>query len=306
MVSSQCLPCLLTVSTIVVTLVDTVNKRVIMNLRVNDEKQMLIPKGPSRYGRWAVVTGASEGIGKAFARELCKRQFNVVLVARREAALMALALELEKAYGCLVSVVTADLGRSEDVSRVVEATTELDVGLLVSAAGFGTSGAFVSSALDTEQDMLAVNCASSLALSWHFAQRFVSRGGGGIVLFSSVVAFQGSAYSAHYAATKAYIQTLAEGLHLELKPMGVDVLSCAPGPVNTGFAARAGLNMGKALTPDVIASQSLDALGKQITVRPGWLSKLLGWSLATMPRWGRLQVMSQIMKGMSQSPAKTK
>lgn len=256
---------------------------------------------PKRYGSWAVVTGASDGIGKAFATSLCQRQFNVVLVARREPAMMALALELERTYGSLVCVIPADLGSAEAVNKIIEVTKDLDVGMFVSAAGFGTSGTFISNSLAVERDMVEVNCTSSMALTWHFAQRFVARGGGGIILFSSVVAFQGSAYSANYAATKAYIQTLAEGLYLELKPLGVDVLSCAPGPVNTGFAARAGLNMGKALTPEVIANQSLNALGKQITIRPGWLSKLLGWSLAAMPRWGRLQVLSQIMKGMSQA-----
>jgi short-subunit dehydrogenase len=272
-----------------------------MNRSTGNSPQTHALKNAKRYGTWAVVTGASDGIGKAFAEALCQRRFNVVLVARREAALMALALELEKKYGSLVSVIPADLGHGEDIHKVIEETKELDVGMLVSAAGFGTSGTFISNSITIERDMLQVNCTSSLELSWHFAKRFVSRGGGGIVLFSSVMAFQGSAHSANYAATKAYIQTLAEGLHLELKPLGVDVLSCAPGPVNTGFAARAGMNMGKALTPDVIASQSLNALGKQITIRPGWLSKLLGWSLATMPRWGRLKVMSQIMKGMSQA-----
>lgn len=255
-----------------------------------------------RYGSWAVVTGASEGIGKAFAYELCKRGFNVVLVARRESLLTQLALELEKQYSSLVSVLKADLTQPDAIESVLKVTQDLDVGLLISAAGFGTSGHFVASNLHNEQDMLAVNCSSSLSLSWHFAKRFVARGGGGIVLFSSVVAFQGSAHSAHYAATKAYIQSLAEGLHLELKPKGVQVLACAPGPVHTGFAARARLQMGKALQPEVIAQQSMAALGKQITVRPGWLSKLLGWSLSALPRWGRLQLMSQIMKGMRKSP----
>jgi uncharacterized protein len=272
-----------------------------MNTSSVDASQRLTSRTPKRHGPWALVTGASNGIGKAFAVELCKRHFNVVLVARNEAQLMAFALELEKTYDSLVCVVPADLGQGDDILKVLEVTKKLDIGMLVSAAGFGTSGPFISNSLETERNMLEVNCAASLTLSWHFAQRFVARKSGAIILFSSVVAFQGNAYSANYAATKAYIQTLAEGLYLELKPKGVVVLACAPGPVDTGFAARAGLHMGKALTPEVIASQSLNALGKQVTIRPGWLSKLLGWSLSTLPRWGRMQVMSQIMKGMSQA-----
>jgi uncharacterized protein len=272
-----------------------------MSGALNASRQPISPKALKQYGSWAVVTGASDGIGKAFAHELCKRGFNIVLVARREPLLMQLALKLEKQHGRLVSVVKADLVEPGATEHLLQVTQDLDVGLLVSAAGFGTSGHFIASDLRNEKDMLAVNCASSLSLSWHFARRFIARGGGGIVLFSSVVAFQGNAHSAHYAATKAYIQSLAEGLHLELKPKGVQVLACAPGPVHTGFAARAGMQMGKALQPEVIAQQTMAALGKQITVRPGWLSKLLGWSLSTLPRWGRLQLMSQIMKGMSKS-----
>ena len=124
---------------------------------------------------------------------------------------------------------------------------------------------------------------------------------GGIILLSSIVAFQGVPGSANYAATKAYVQSLAEGLALELKPFGVDVLAVAPGPVNTGFAKRAGMHMGKALAAKDIAQVSLNALGKRTTTRPGWLSKLLGYSLAMLPRWGRTRVLKQVMRGMAKA-----
>lgn len=83
-----------------------------------------------------------------------------------------------------------------------------------------------------------------------------------------------------------------------MRPHGVSVLSVAPGPVGTGFAARAGMQMGQAATPEMVARSALAALGRQTTVRPGFLSKLLGWSLAMLPRWGRVRVMGVIMKGM--------
>jgi uncharacterized protein len=254
-----------------------------------------------KYGAWAVVTGASDGIGREFARELALRKLNIVLVARRSALLEALAVELRVAHSVECRVISADLALPKSSTPLFDETTALDVGLLVASAGFGTSGPFVLGKLTDEQDMLAVNCGAVLDQTAHFAKRFAERGRGGIVLLSSVVAFQGTPGSAHYGATKAYIQSLAEGLREELKESGVDVVAAAPGPINTGFAARAKLNMAQSLEPDVVAKQTLAALGRHGTVRPGWLSKLLGWSLATAPRWMRVKIMGKVMAGMTSS-----
>ena len=136
-------------------------------------------------------------------------------------------------------------------------------------------------------------------MTWHFARRFAARRRGGVVLMSSLLAFQGVPRAANYAATKAYVQTLAEGLRVELAPVGVDVLASAPGPVRSGFADRADMRMSMALGPQVVARVTLNALGRKTTVRPGWLSKLLGWSLATLPRWGQVMVITQVMNGMT-------
>jgi len=252
-----------------------------------------------KYGEWAVVTGASEGIGREFARELAASGLNLVLVARRSALLLALAAELSKAHAIQCRVVPADLSTVDGNTALFEATAGLDVGLLVAAAGFGTSGPFLSGQWRVESEMLAVNCAAVVEQCAYFAKRFAARGRGGIVLLSSLVAFQGTPRAAHYAATKAYIQTLAEGLREELKPLGVDVVASAPGPIDTGFAARANMRMSQALAPAVVARQTLAGLGRRTTVRPGWLSKLLGWSLATAPRGLRVRIMGQVMGGMT-------
>ncbi|MEL6179942.1 MAG: SDR family NAD(P)-dependent oxidoreductase, partial [Myxococcota bacterium] len=139
-----------------------------------------------------------------------------------------------------------------------------------------------------------------LALTHHYGRRFAAQKRGGIILMSSLLAFQGVPRAAHYAATKAYVQTLAEGLRLELAPYTVDVLACAPGPVHSGFAERANMRMGVALKPEDIALATLSALGRRTTVRPGWLSKLLEGSLALLPRWGRVRILAQVMGGMTQ------
>ena len=252
----------------------------------------------SRYGPWSVVTGASEGIGQDLVRRLAHAGLNVVLVARRRERLEQLADEIRR-HDARARVLTADLGEATGVESVVHAPADLEVGLLAACAGFGTSGTFVETSLDDELAMIDVNCRAVLALSHAFGRRFVAQRRGGIVLMSSIVAFQGVPRAANYAATKAYVQTLAEGLRRELAPHGVDVVASAPGPVASGFAQRAGMRMGQALRPEQIGQATLDALGRRTTVRPGWLSKLLGYSLATLPRAGRSKIMAAVMKGMT-------
>lgn len=251
-----------------------------------------------RYGPWAVVTGASSGIGRALASELAALGLNVVLAARTGPMLQELADELRARHGTDARPVAVDLARGTGVSELAEATRDLDAGLLVAAAGFGASGPFVASPLDAELEMLAVNCAALAAQAHHFAGRFAARGRGGLVLLSSIVAFQGAPHAAHYAATKAYVHTLAEGLYRELAPRGVDVLACAPGPTRTGFAARARMTMGAAASPESVARATLAALGSGPAVVPGALAKVLRYSLAPLPRWARVRVMGAVMGGM--------
>jgi short-subunit dehydrogenase len=147
--------------------------------------------------------------------------------------------------------------------------------------------------------MLAVNCEALVSLSWYFGRQFRQRGRGGLILMSSIVGFQGMPFASHYAATKAYVQTLAEGLSIELRRHGVDVLASAPGPTESGFAERANMKMGKALRPVDVAQRTLNALGRKTTVLPGFLSKLLRYSLAPLPRWARIRIMGKVMRGMT-------
>jgi short-subunit dehydrogenase len=256
-----------------------------------------------RYGPWAVVTGASDGIGRGLAGELAAAGLNLVLVARREAELAQLATGLAGRFAVKTQVVAADLARPEGLVRVETSTRDLDVGLLVAAAGFGTSGFFLDADPAAETDLLDLNCRAVLGQSLHFGRRFIRRGRGGLILFGSLVGFQGAPMAAHYAASKAYVQTLGEALHVELAPCGVDVLVSAPGPVHSGFAARARIQMGAAETPTTVARATLGALGRKMTVTPGALSKFLTWSLMTAPRSLRTRIMGKIMNGMTQGRA---
>jgi short-subunit dehydrogenase len=253
----------------------------------------------ARYGPWAVVTGASDGIGREFAVRLAESGVNLVLAARRKTLLDALANELARAHEVQTQAIAVDLATRSGVEELVDRTRDLDVGLLVASAGFGTSGPFVDAKLAEELEMIDVNCRSVAALSHAFGRRFVVRKRGGIVLMSSLVAFQGVPRAANYAATKAYVQSFAEALRLELKPLGVDVIASAPGPIRSGFAARASMTMGLAQTPRDVAGATLTSLGRHGTVRPGWLAKFLEAALMFLPRWGRVRMMGVVMAGMT-------
>lgn len=253
----------------------------------------------TRYGSWAVVTGASSGIGREMGLKLAEAKLNLVLIGRSQTVLEQMAADLTAQQGIEVRVIRLDFALETGVETIEAATYNLDVGLLVAAAGFGTSGRFLDSQLEQEMEMLNVNCRALLGLSWYFGRRFAKRGRGGIVLMSSIVGFQGMPFAAHYAATKSYVQSLAEALYVELAPLGVDVIASAPGPTNSGFATRAGMKMGAALTPADVAQPTLNALGRQDTVLPGLLSKLLTYSLALLPRWARVRIMGEVMNGMT-------
>lgn len=253
-----------------------------------------------KYGPWALVTGASSGIGRETAVELGRLGVHTVLVGRSAESLEAVAVRLRGDFGVQSLAVPADLSTEEGVRVLLDRVLELDVGLLVASAGFGTSGAFASAAPEDELAMLDVNCRAVLALCLRVVPRLVARGRGGVILMSSIVGFQGTPGSVNYAATKAYVQTLAEGLREELRAARVDVLASAPGPVRSGFADRADMRMGRTVDPRTVAVVSLQALGRRTTVAPGALSKILTWSMATLPRSARIRVMGRVMGGFTE------
>jgi short-subunit dehydrogenase len=252
-----------------------------------------------KYGEWAIVTGASEGIGRCVAIELAKKGLNVCLVARRENNLIKLKEEIDRIAKVEVKILPLDLSSSESTEILLKETQYLNVGLFAAIAGFGTSGDLINADIKAELNMIDVNCRIVVDQTYYFAKRFVNQKRGGIILMGSLVGFQGTPFAANYAATKSFIQTFAEGIHFELKPFGVDVLSSAPGPVQTGFAKRADMKMGQAASPEIVAKNTLEALGNQVTVRPGFLSKFLGWSLIILPRIIRIRIMHIIMGGMT-------
>ncbi|XDD43688.1 SDR family NAD(P)-dependent oxidoreductase [Leptospira sp. WS60.C2] len=250
------------------------------------------------YGPWALVTGATSGIGKDFAQELAKKGFSLVLVARTKSKLEELSRKYQTECGVETYPISVDISQANGLEELLKKTTDLNIGLVVHAAGFGSAGSFSDLDLANELNMVDLNCRSTVQLSHGFCNRMRNRGKSGLVLFGSLVGFQGSPWSATYSATKAFVQSFAEALYHEEKGYGIDVLSVAPGPVETGFGSRAAMQMGMAQSSEGIAKECLKALGRQMTVRPGFLSKFLGYSLSTAPRPLRVTIMKGIMGGM--------
>ena len=251
------------------------------------------------YGPWALVTGASDGIGRALADQLAQAGFHLVLVARRGEILRELAEAWKAAHGTQTRILALDLTEPDAVDRVVNTCADLEIGLLAAAAGFGTSGPFLKADLNIERQMLALNCAVPLAMVHAFGRLMAQRRKGGIILMSSLFAFQGVPGAAAYAASKAYIQVLVEGLRKELAKEGVSVVASAPGPVLSGFGNRARMSITSGTAPEAVAQGTLAALGARTTVRPGLLSKVLEGSMAPLPRSMRTFILSKVIARMT-------
>jgi uncharacterized protein len=216
------------------------------------------------YGPWALVTGASSGIGEEFARQAAANGINVVLLARRAERLKEIAAELTARYDVQARVVAVDLGRDGILDPVAEATDDLGIGLVVSNAGAGNPGPFISLPRERLREIVQLNVITHLDLAHHFGQRLAKRGRGGIVLVSAVAAAGGLPYMANDSATKAYPLNLGEALHVELRQAGVHVTVLVPVLVNTPVVARIGLDKlglpAELISPEQAVDEALTAL----------------------------------------------
>lgn len=240
------------------------------------------------FGPWAVVTGASSGIGEAFARQLAARGTHLVIAARRKERLVQLADELAARHLVEVRVVEADLSTEAGVEAVIDASAAVDVGLLVSNAGFGLKGTFLDIPLARQQDMVRVNCLANVTLLHHFGRRLRERGGGGIIVTASTAAWQGVPFAAAYAGTKGFDLLLTEALAHELEPHGVHVMALCPGPTDTEGPRRTGVTRDRMpvapMTADAVVQEGLAALGRKSVVVPGRLNRLATWLTRLAPR----------------------
>jgi short-subunit dehydrogenase len=240
-----------------------------------------------KYGPWALVTGASSGIGEHFARQLARAGFNLLLVARREDRLRDLRAELGQRRRREFEPVVADLADPEAVERVVASTTDRDVGLLVSNAGFGLKGGFLSHDRARLEAMLNVNARAPLLLAHALLPRLRKRATGGIILTGSQEGEAPFPWSTAYAATKAFVHSLGMGLYGELVGTGIDVLVLAPGATDTEALGLQGFDAASLpglMPPSEVARQALRELGRTPFHIPGADNRKLVTRLRRMPR----------------------
>ncbi len=204
-----------------------------------------------RYGPWALVAGASEGVGAAFARALAERCVKVVLLARRKAVLDEVAAAILADTGVETRSVAVDLARADAMARVADATAGLEVGFVLYCAGADPNfEPFLANPIETALAMVQRNCSVPLQICHHFARPMVARGRGGIVLLGSGAGFAGAPNMVAYGASKAFDMVMAEALWAELHPSGVDVLGLILGETDTPALRRLRKHLGHDESPE--------------------------------------------------------
>ncbi len=234
----------------------------------------------TQYGPWALVTGASAGLGEEFSRQIAARGLNLILVARRADRLEALGKELAAQHGIEYRAVAADLNREDFLPALAEATQGLEVGLLVNNAGFTNSGEFLDNELAAEARLVNVNCRAVTLLAHHYGQGMRQRRRGGMIFSASIAGFVAIPFWATYAASKSYDLLFSEALSSELAQYNIDVLALCPGTTRTEFADYRGLKAKMLVmeTPPVVAG-ALSRLGRRRVYIAGfqnWLGTMLG------------------------------
>jgi uncharacterized protein len=265
------------------------------------------------FGPWALITGASSGIGEEFARQLAASGLNLVLVARRLSALEALGSELAQTFGISYRTVELDLTSDDFLNEIEKVTRDLDIGLVISNAGSMIPGDFLTVDQRIWQQDLRLNAKAHLDLAHHFGHHLAQRARGGLLLVSSTAGLQGIPFSAEYAAAKAYVLTLGEALHIEFQKKGVHVTVLLPGATDTPLMAASGFNPDtlpvKPMSTKQCVAEGLAALSANRTTHiAGRLNRVLA---AVIPRplairmYGSLTQQLMVKRGASTTTVAT-
>ena len=240
-----------------------------------------------RFGPWGLVTGASSGIGEQFARQLAARGLNLVITARRTDRLEKLATDIQRQQGIQVQVLALDLSRADFIGPLLDACAGKDIGLVVSNAGFGLKGDHHGLDPARLTAMLNVNCHAPMLIANRFVPKLLARGRGGLLLTGSIEGFVGFPWSTTYAATKAFVRALGEGLWGELEARGIDVMILAPGSTDTEALTLQGFDrtqMAGLMSPADVVQEALAHLGRRPIWITGWMNRLLVRFLTALPR----------------------
>jgi len=233
----------------------------------------------ARYGEWALITGASAGLGVEFARALAREGLSCVLAARREDRLREVAAELEQRHRVETRIVAVDLARAEGAEELARACEDLEIGVLVNNAGSGYAGRFEK--LDTERltAMVGLNCTAPVILTSRLVGGMTARGRGAVIFTGSVAGRQPLPLHSVYSASKAFDRLLAESLYVELREHGVDVLVLEPGTTETEFQEVAGEIPHGGQSAEAVVAVAMTNLGEQPAVVSGWWN----WIRAIVP-----------------------
>ncbi|KAI0560492.1 oxidoreductase [Gracilaria domingensis] len=250
---------------------------------------VLSPDFAKKYGPWALVTGASAGIGAEFATQLAACGLNVVLVARREAVLNENAAALREKYPVQTRCITADLTSEEGCEEVVKACEDLEIGLLVNNAGMSEYGSFFRSSAGKHSKMISLNCVALVSLSHAFGRMMIERKRGGILFISSCLSSP-MPYFATYSASKSFVTSFGRMLREELKKYHVDATVIEPGVVESELsrAAKQDMDFDKGgfttMPAEQCVAESLSALanGKSVHI-PGFQNKVAMAVMRSIP-----------------------
>lgn len=251
---------------------------------------------------WAVVTGASGGLGSAIASQLAARGYNLALAARRREPMDKLATELRDQHAIETRVLVADLADRREVASFADQVADLDVEVLVNNAGYGLHGEFVDMDMTRVEAMLDVNIFALTALTRSFAERMVARGGGRILMVASLTGFQPIPGYAAYAAAKSYVRSFGEALHVELANQNVQVTVLSPGLMDTGFLDAAGQasspSLRRMMTPVAdTAKLGVDALfDNRASVIAGTMNRITAFSNRFTPRMLQARIAGRMMQ----------
>lgn len=199
----------------------------------------------NKFGPWAIITGASSGIGKEFARQLAASGLNVVLVARRLSLLEEIGGGLAKEFGIQYRAIEADLAEENSIGKLVKAVDDLDIGLLISNAGTGKVGRFLAFEEEELKWFVRLNAISHLSLAHRFGRKFKKRGKGGILFTGAMGAYDGVPFMASMAASKAFLLSLGKSLHHEFRKTGINITVLITSPTQTPIISKLGFDKGK-------------------------------------------------------------
>lgn len=247
--------------------------------------------GPPTNRRSALITGASAGIGQAFAEHLARDGYSLTVVARNQERLDALAARLRAGHGVEVDIVVADLTQGFDVSRVEDCLRDSsDLDLLINNAGFGTYGRFAELPPEAEMAEINLNVVALVRLTRAALPGMIARGEGAIINVSSMAGFQAAPFNATYGATKAYVTSFTEAISEELRGTGVRVQALCPGFTRTEFQDRAGIDVSGLpslawMSAEAVVDSSLTGLDSGDVVHvPGFTNRLVSGAAGLIPR----------------------